>query len=113
MVHPYNSIDTAWKKSYLTLSDTSKVYMIENLLIEVHDITWRIPKSLSIVKEIAYETSHLPPLKYRLYKRLCNLSRTIVGNQSEHTRHTTLGSVLGSKYKHKRDIIRFHTQQAV
>ena len=46
-------------------------------------------------------------------KSLCDWSRAIVGNRSEHTRHMTLDSVWGYKYKCKRDISLFHTMQTV
>ena len=39
--------------------------------------------------------------------------RVIVGNQSEHTRHIKLGSVLEYKYKHKRNIFLLNTLQTV
>ena len=39
-----------------------------------------------------------------LDKHLCDWSRAIVCNQSEHTRHMTLGSVLGYKYKHNHSL---------
>ena len=39
--------------------------------------------------------------------------KAIVSNQSEYPRHTTLGSILGYKYKRKIDSSLFHTLQTV
>ena len=59
------------------------------------------------VKEIAYETSHLPSLKYRLI-RAC-----VIGQEPLLATNQSTCSVLEYKYKRKKDISLLHTQQTV
>ena len=68
-----------------------------HIISKTHNVPLHVFFLCGSVKEITYETSHLPPLKYCLI-RACVIGQEPLSATIQSTQDMTLGSVLGYKY---------------